>query len=103
MDEQLIEIIAHAACPFLESNGDEPCMKCSIGERGPSGGVRGCMHDGGKLARSILTALEANGYVVVPVEPTPAMLAAVRWDDDDARDGYQCMLAARPSPKEGQA
>lgn len=43
-----------------------------------------------------LAALHSRGLAVVPVEPTPAMLASVRWDDDDAREGYQCMLSARP-------
>lgn len=48
------------------------------------------------MALAVLTAIEKAGHRLVPVEPTPEMLAAVRWDDDDARAGWDCMLSAAP-------
>lgn len=61
---------------------------------------------------AILTALAAEGLVVVPKEPTEAMRSAVAkfdWEskcDVDWADGYRVMLAAaqeqndaRPSPE----
>ena len=54
-------------------------------------------------AKELLAALAAEGLVIVPLEPTPAMSTAgldVAWKPGDANwfvrmnDGYRAMLAA---------
>ena len=50
-------------------------------------------------ARAALRAIENSGtHVVVPVEPTEAMIAATNslWSDDGPYATYKAMLSARP-------
>lgn len=65
--DALVEAVAHALCPHLDST-DEPCAGCPLAERGPHGGVRRCMHYATQAARTALAAIEAAGWRVVPVE-----------------------------------
>ena len=58
------------------------------------------------LLREAAAALEAapkvgEGFVMVPREPTPEMLAATSWPGCAARD-YAKMLAAAPTPPTDQ-
>ena len=48
----------------------------------------------GKASAAFLASLRANGYAVVPVEPTKAMLRASGIHDDIMSDIYAAMLAA---------
>jgi hypothetical protein len=70
-------------------------------------------HDPAEAAREAIAALEAQGYAIVPVVPTEAMLSAGRlielYTDFDepgrdvgeaARDVWATMLKTRPSPPE---
>lgn len=63
-----------------------------------------------RAARNALSAIEANGYRVVPVEPTQAMIAVsatyindriANADWPKSRDVYAAMLAAAPKLTEG--
>lgn len=52
-------------------------------------------------ARAALSAIEANGYRVVPVEPTQEMLSdGASWEDSCSKvvvgDVYRAMLSAAP-------
>ena len=85
---ELVEIVAHAVCPFTDAL-DGACMRCKLDERGPNGGVRGCMHVNAAAARAIITAIEASGRRIVPVEPKSR--ARELWEDA-ARDA----LSASP-------
>ena len=71
------------------------------------------------LIDAVLAAIEASGWVLVPAEPTEAMLAAgfaaeseahgdgsvgavvAQWQDE-IRAEYLAMLAARPRPPKEQ-
>lgn len=41
-----------------------------------------------RYADQIIAALDAAGYAIVPVEPTPAMRRAWQAADDEFREGY---------------
>lgn len=53
-----------------------------------------------ETVRFLLLGIEASGYAVVPVEPTPEMLMKVYIDEgvnhEDAALEWTAMLAARP-------
>lgn len=62
---EVVEIVAHAVCPFTDAL-DGACMRCKLDERGPNGGVRGCVYVNAAAARAILNAIEASGWKIVP-------------------------------------
>ena len=74
----------------------EHCLLCNV--------VKGSPFDAKEDARDILAAIEANGFAVVPVEPTEAMMDAgldeysVKWVCEDI---YRAMIAAAPMQGDG--
>jgi hypothetical protein len=75
--EKVIKVMARSLAPHLESPRD----------------------NGESVAAAALSALEAAGFAVVPVEPTEKMMEAglAKWSN--LRDIYAAMLAAA---KEGE-
>lgn len=57
MTEESVEAVAHAVCLAM---GDGDCQKCSLSQKGPNGGVRGCIYDATKIARAAIAAMPAQ-------------------------------------------
>ena len=94
---EVVERLAHIACPAVVQDG--PCSGCSMKERGPHGGVRGCILDATRHVERLLAELSAMGLVVVPREPTEDMrLAGVDagYETGGVSGIYRAMLTASP-------
>lgn len=55
MSDDMIEHVAHAICPYAD--GEDPCNKCSLSERGPHGGVRGCILSATNAAHAAISTM----------------------------------------------
>jgi hypothetical protein len=83
--EQIIETMARALCECQQPSG--------AWERNESEGYRNIFRN---EATAALSALEAAGLVVVPVEPTDAMCRAGKWALDHARERDGLLQEPRP-------
>lgn len=50
-----VEKIAHIICQHMEPDG--PCLGCNLSEKGPRGGVRGCILAATNAAKDVLAFL----------------------------------------------
>lgn len=59
----------------------------------------------GRLAMqdAILAYVEEMGLMMVPMEPTRAMISAFYYTKGDIRDAYHAMLSASPDPFGGKS
>lgn len=95
----LVERLAHKACPAVNQEG--PCSGCSMNEKLPRGGVRGCILEATRHIVMLLAAIEEAGYAVVPVKPTIEMLANIsNPQDPEFYSMWSELLAAAPKVTE---
>lgn len=107
--ETIRKAVARAICKSRTCEGVNCCeWPANMGRRHDCPMMRGGYDDAGDAAIAAhLTALKEAGFVVVPIEPTEAMLNGARdWSlrkngqgvgNDQATGCWKAMIAKRPS------
>ncbi len=83
-----IAVVARAIAIICNERGQELASK--VGAQAPPIPWQAFERE----AKAAIAALEAQGLVIVPREPTKAMLDAVEWDFGNIPVWWQAMLAA---------
>jgi hypothetical protein len=107
---------AHSPNPNAAPRGATLDQPAAVTEAGDRSGIRvedviknaigsfvADKHDPAEAAREAIAALEAQGYVVVPVEPTVEMCVAALASDCEVNRLWSAMLNARPASPSPQA